>query len=51
MKVAKDLNASSDAADETVSPKRVSPKKVCIVGVSGKLGQYVYGAARAGAGL
>ncbi len=41
MKAAKDLNTSSGTAEETVLPKRAGPKKICIVGASGKLGQYM----------
>lgn len=41
MKAAKDLNTSSGTAEETVLPKKAGPKKICIVGASGKLGQYM----------
>lgn len=41
MKAAKDLNISSKTAEETVPPKKAGPKKICVVGASGKLGQYM----------
>ncbi len=41
MKTEQNPNAASHAVNEMVPPQNVSPKKVCIVGASGKLGQYL----------